>query len=212
MDKKEIIKEVYKEGKKWQGVLMACYSKEVFTRKDIEDLVIQYHSSKSSVNSIIDELLKNCFITCISTNKRNRYTVTKEGETVLYNNFAGYTYRMSSYLEHSENTDEFVFQKDENDIMKELNMDSSQLQIEEECERIKEVLLDKNDRYGNSSLEPFGLFKSVERESKIEARIEDKLKRIQKFAKEDEKHCKDYYDAIDDLIGYLVLYRIALRE
>ena len=58
---------------------------------------------------------------------------------------------------------------------------------------------------------PFGLFKSVKRESKIEARIEDKLKRIQKFASSDKKYCSDYYDAIDDLIGYLILYRIALR-
>ena len=100
-----------------------------------------------------------------------------------------------------------------------------QKKIAEKCDELKTMLLDKNARYGNSSFEPFGLFKSVSRESKIEARIEDKLKRIYNIEKEmktamnlihelssDSKTSKDYKDAVRDLIGYMIIYDIVLDE
>ena len=204
---KEIIKEAYEIGIKWQGVLMACYSKEVFTRDYIEDLVKEYHASKTAINSNIDRLLEHDYISKIGTRtekpKKTIYTVTDKGEKELYNKFPGLSYRMATILDGAQPEDIHV------DV--EIEIDSSQDKISKECDRIKEILLDKNQRYGNSSLQPSGVFTSVKRESKIEARIDDKLARIKNYATKGDKHNKDYYDAIDDLIGYLILYRIALR-
>lgn len=72
-----------------------------------------------------------------------------------------------------------------------------------------ELLTFKNRRYGNSSLEPVGIFGSLTRESKIEARLEDKLSRIRNIS---DTKSSEYLDAIRDLRGYLYLYEIALQE
>ena len=71
-------------------------------------------------------------------------------------------------------------------------------------------ILSKNRRYGSSSLKPFGLFNKLSRESKIEARIEDKLSRIK--AMQDNKKSADYLDAVMDLCGYCALYYISLTN
>jgi len=216
MNEAEIISKVYERGRKCDGLLMACYSKEIFSRDYIEDIVRQYHASLTAINTGIDHLLENfnehdSYITCIGKNKftkRNQYTITPIGEQLLYSRFPDLAYQMACLID--EGKPEYkLFTRDEE---KTFDEDDTRDKIEEECARIASILLDKNERYGNSSLQPFGLFKSVKKESKIEARIEDKLKRIQKFASEDDKHCKDYEDAVDDLIGYLILYRIALRD
>ena len=215
MEKEEIIEKVYEKGKKWQGVLMACYSKEFFTRDYIEDLVIDHHASLTAVNSTIDRLLEDEYIIQVGTHKtkmRYIYTISVDGEKKLYDLFPALTYRMACMLDNPSIMDDYIFKENEKDDMnRELNEENSLCEIEEECDRIKDVLLDKNERYGNSSLNPSGIFTSVRRESKIEARIDDKLSRIKNYAKKGDKHNKDYYDAIDDLIGYLILYRIALR-
>jgi len=214
---KEVIDVVYKKGYMWQGMLMACYTKEIFERDYVRDLVREYYPSKTSADTMMDTLLtKKKFIRKINNNRYNRklkYTITKEGEAELYKSFTKETIRVASqhldaptpaYKLPDNSLSLFAKKEKKEDCnVKDL--------INKECKRINDILLDKNKRYGNSSLEPFGLFKSVKRESKIEARIEDKLKRIQKFSSVDLKHFKDYYDAIDDLIGYLILYRIALR-
>jgi len=77
------------------------------------------------------------------------------------------------------------------------------------CDSLKATLLSKNDRYGNSSLDPINIF-SLNRESKIEARISDKLSRMKSM--QHDKQSKDYIDAVLDLTGYLVLYHIALTN
>jgi hypothetical protein len=68
---------------------------------------------------------------------------------------------------------------------------------------IRELLISKNLKYGNSALEPLGLFSKLSAKEGLLVRIDDKLKRIKNGSLE-----KDDEDVINDLIGYLVLLKI----
>ena len=89
-----------------------------------------------------------------------------------------------------------------------INMTDTQLKIAAVCDDIKELLLYKNNKYGNSALEPSRIFSKSSAVEQLLVRIDDKLNRIQKGAGligEDE-------DVIMDLIGYLVLLKIGLKH
>jgi hypothetical protein len=73
----------------------------------------------------------------------------------------------------------------------------------EVMQEIKELLLEKNEKYGNSALEPIGVFSKLSPEEGLLIRIDDKLKRIKNGSLE-----KDDEDVINDLIGYLVLLKV----
>jgi hypothetical protein len=73
----------------------------------------------------------------------------------------------------------------------------------EVMQEIKELLLEKNEKYGNSALEPIGVFSKLSPEEGLLIRIDDKLKRIKNGSLD-----KDDEDVINDLIGYLVLFKI----
>lgn len=81
--------------------------------------------------------------------------------------------------------------------------------IADECDKIKELLLAKNREYGNSALQPIGVFSGMSAEQQIDVRIDDKLKRIQTVRMLDD--VKVHEDTEQDLIGYLVLKRVARR-
>jgi hypothetical protein len=68
---------------------------------------------------------------------------------------------------------------------------------------IRELLVSKNIKYGNSALEPLGIFSKLSAKEGLLVRIDDKLKRIKNGSLE-----KDDEDVINDLIGYLVLLKI----
>jgi hypothetical protein len=68
---------------------------------------------------------------------------------------------------------------------------------------IKDLLISKNQKYGNSALEPLGVFSKLSAEEGLLVRIDDKLKRIKNGSLQ-----KDDEDVINDLIGYLVLLKI----
>jgi hypothetical protein len=68
---------------------------------------------------------------------------------------------------------------------------------------IRELLISKNIKYGNSALEPLGVFSQLSAKEGLLIRIDDKLKRIKNGSLE-----KDDEDVINDLIGYLVLLKI----
>ena len=72
---------------------------------------------------------------------------------------------------------------------------------------IKELLISKNKKYGNSALEPLGVFSKLSAEQGLLVRIDDKLKRIKNGSLE-----KDDEDVINDLIGYLVLLKIQAKQ
>jgi hypothetical protein len=76
------------------------------------------------------------------------------------------------------------------------------------CDQIKELLLEKNSKYGDSALNPARIFSKADATEQILVRIDDKLNRIQKGAgllANDE-------DVVNDLIGYLVLLKISLAR
>jgi hypothetical protein len=72
-----------------------------------------------------------------------------------------------------------------------------------ECLSVAEMLVKKNISYGDSALNPMRLFASSDSVEQLKVRIDDKLNRIknaQGFAGDND---------IDDLIGYLILLKIA---
>lgn len=76
--------------------------------------------------------------------------------------------------------------------------------IANECDAIKAMLLAKNEAYGNSALDPLRVFSRADSAEQIRVRIDDKLSRLSRGSAAGE-------DTITDLIGYLVLLRIAER-
>lgn len=87
-------------------------------------------------------------------------------------------------------------------------MHSSQLEIARVCDEIKELLLLKNSKYGDSALNPVRVFSRSSALEQILVRIDDKISRVQRGAG---LLAKDE-DVVNDLIGYLVLLKIALRQ
>ena len=76
--------------------------------------------------------------------------------------------------------------------------------IKAKCKRVEDLLLQKNARYGDASLEPLNVFSKCNAVTSIKARIDDKLKRIQTSGTID-----DTEDTLIDLTGYLILLMIA---
>ena len=66
---------------------------------------------------------------------------------------------------------------------------------------IGEMLRQKNRKYGNSALNPIRVFSKADTREQLLVRMDDKLSRIRTAAPGDEE------DAIQDLIGYLILMR-----
>jgi hypothetical protein len=81
----------------------------------------------------------------------------------------------------------------------------SENEIKKEIKGIETMLLAKNKAYGDSALNPLRLFSKASSEEQILVRIDDKLSRIARGSAAGE-------DVIDDLIGYLVLLKIARRN
>ena len=77
------------------------------------------------------------------------------------------------------------------------------IQVSEVLIEIKDLLISKNLKYGNSALEPLGVFSKLSAEEGLLVRIDDKLKRIKNGSLD-----RDDEDVINDLIGYLVLLKI----
>jgi hypothetical protein len=78
--------------------------------------------------------------------------------------------------------------------------------IIEVCDEIKAMLLEKNRKYGDSALKPTRIFSKADAIEQIKVRIDDKLTRM-KNQQDDEDE-----DVVSDLIGYLVLLKIAKRQ
>lgn len=72
---------------------------------------------------------------------------------------------------------------------------------------IRDMLVSKNEKYGNSALEPIGVFSKLSPEEGLLIRIDDKLKRIKNGSLD-----KDDEDVVNDLIGYLVLLKILAKK
>ena len=75
------------------------------------------------------------------------------------------------------------------------------------CDRIKQLLLQKNMQYGDSALNPIRVLSKAGPIEQILVRIDDKLNRIKQG-----NILGDDEDVVMDLIGYFVLLKIALER
>ena len=75
------------------------------------------------------------------------------------------------------------------------------------CDSIKELLIHKNISYGDSAIKPANIFARGSAIENLSARIDDKLMRIANKGLN-----KNTLDTVDDLIGYLVLLKIAFNK
>ena len=66
---------------------------------------------------------------------------------------------------------------------------------------VRKMLVEKNEAYGNSALDPVRIFSQADAAEQLRVRIDDKLSRIDRGKAAGE-------DTVLDLIGYLVLLRI----
>ena len=86
------------------------------------------------------------------------------------------------------------------------NSETNEL-LENELQRLRDLLIEKNDQYNDSLQHPISTFHRGDVVSGICARLDDKLGRIRQAG-----ITEDTIDTIDDLVGYLVHLRIALRK
>lgn len=83
-----------------------------------------------------------------------------------------------------------------------LKLTDTQQKIKRLCDSISDLLIYKNQKYGNSAISPLKLFSKLDNINSIKIRLDDKLMRI--------KNSQDTRtNDITDIIGYLILLLIA---
>ena len=87
-------------------------------------------------------------------------------------------------------------------------MKETQDKIRKTMKEVLDLLIAKNKQYGDSAMNPTRIFAKGSAEDLIRVRIDDKLNRLLQGDKSIERD----EDVILDLIGYLVLLLIAIRE
>jgi hypothetical protein len=80
---------------------------------------------------------------------------------------------------------------------------NNQEAIAKQCDAIKELLLEKNRKYGDAALQPLRVFSRSPIHEQINVRLDDKLSRIVNRQNDEDE------DPILDLVGYLILLLVA---
>lgn len=86
------------------------------------------------------------------------------------------------------------------------SLNETQELVLNECLDIGMLLIEKNRKYGNSALDPLRLFSKADPIEAIKVRIDDKLSRLRNAADDEDE------DVVKDLMGYLVLLRVAQKQ
>lgn len=81
----------------------------------------------------------------------------------------------------------------------------SAIDIAAVCDELKALLLEKNKNYGDSALNPVRVFSKSDAVEQIRVRLDDKLSRLARGSDAGE-------DVVFDLMGYLVLLRVAQKR
>lgn len=76
--------------------------------------------------------------------------------------------------------------------------------LKKELKEISNFLLEKNKAYGNSALEPIRIFSKASKLEQLYVRMDDKLSRIKRGQVDNE-------DVLTDLLGYLIIERLAKK-
>lgn len=78
----------------------------------------------------------------------------------------------------------------------------TQIDICTVLDEVKELLLEKNKKYGDSATRPLRIFSRADTMEQINCRIDDKLSRLRNQQPDEDE------DVINDLIGYLILRKV----
>lgn len=91
------------------------------------------------------------------------------------------------------------------EVMSKKSTDSGETseKISQVCDDIKNVLIEKNRRYGDAAFHPVRIFSKADPTEQLRVRLDDKISRIRSEQIDDDE------DAVMDLLGYLILYIIA---
>lgn len=84
---------------------------------------------------------------------------------------------------------------------------TTEQKIWEEVNAMGTLLSGKNKAYGDSAVKPVNIFSKGNAVDSLSARIDDKIMRIKNKGINDSTE-----DTVSDLIGYLILLKIALKE
>lgn len=83
------------------------------------------------------------------------------------------------------------------------SLTESQMKIVEICDGMKDLLLYKNQKYGDSALNPNNIFYKGNSTNSIKIRLDDKIGRI--------KNCKETrINDVADVIGYCTLLLVSI--
>lgn len=80
----------------------------------------------------------------------------------------------------------------------------TQALIRRVCDELRDFLVEKNEQYGDSAINPVRIFSNASADEQLLVRIDDKLSRL---ARGDDRLETDE-DVINDLLGYLILYKV----
>ena len=86
--------------------------------------------------------------------------------------------------------------------------EDSQSKINNTIEELREFLLMKNSQYGDSVLKPIRIFSKAAKDEQLKVRIDDKLNRLV----QGNANIESDEDVVKDLIGYLILLLISMKE
>lgn len=93
--------------------------------------------------------------------------------------------------------------KSENYEVTYLKLSESQKKIVEVCDSMKDLLLYKNQKYGDSALHPNNIFYKGDSTNSIKIRLDDKIGRI--------KNCEETrINDVADVIGYCTLLLVSI--
>jgi len=71
---------------------------------------------------------------------------------------------------------------------------------------VKNMLLEKNRKYGDAALSPMRVFSKAPVDEQIRVRLDDKVSRLASGQLDDDE------DVIKDMLGYLIILRMAKRR
>tara|TARA_B100001175_G_C19502648_1_gene639022 strand:+ start:138 stop:521 length:384 start_codon:yes stop_codon:yes gene_type:complete len=90
----------------------------------------------------------------------------------------------------------------------EKTLTQTQTEITEVMNELRVLLINKNEQYGDSVLEPIRIFSKASIDEQVKVRIDDKINRLL----QGDDSLESDEDVIKDLIGYLVLFLLHMRR
>ena len=106
------------------------------------------------------------------------------------------------YFKHAKRCEESVTNDTKNNGG-ETEMSEFEVYLYPIVNNITKMLIEKNRKYGNAALKPQRIFSKASAVEQIKVRIDDKLSRMKNQQNDEDE------DVISDLIGYLILLKIA---